>query len=223
MAEETFFVRSGGKVAGPFNLAGLQGLVRLGMLSGVHEVSTDKQNWSAAAGVAGLFDGDEGGATENEPEQSHDDQNDTAWPVAVGTPTDVDVGMAQCVGCGGMFPAAHLERDRNLCISCLQKDSARLGVASPQSRGRKSYQGMGVAALVLGICGLVVPFVGLICGVLAIIFGWVALRGSRRLGRREGSGLATAGLILGIISAFRGLALVLMLALAVMASHGFGR
>ncbi|NNM87731.1 MAG: DUF4190 domain-containing protein [Phycisphaerae bacterium] len=41
---------------------------------------------------------------------------------------------------------------------------------------------------------------GLICGILAIIFGSIASRGNKRLGSRDGSGMATAGLITGIIA-----------------------
>lgn len=62
-----------------------------------------------------------------------------------------------------------------------------------QSQGN----GLGVAALVLGIIGIVffwVPFVNWISGVLAIIFGAVGVR------KPVKKGVAKAGLILGIIN-----------------------
>src|SRR5688500_2547679 len=58
---------------------------------------------------------------------------------------------------------------------------------------------MGIAALVLGIVGLLISFiplvgiVGIVLTLLAILFGAIGLR------KREGRGLAIAGLVLGVI------------------------
>lgn len=66
-------------------------------------------------------------------------------------------------------------------------------------------KGMAVASLVLGICSLafcIIPYIGwctgFICGVLAIIFGIIGRRSADR-GEADGRGMATAGLICGII------------------------
>jgi len=52
----------------------------------------------------------------------------------------------------------------------------------------------GTLALVFGILGFVVPFVGIIFAILAIVYGKAAKDDP------EEKGMATAGLILGIIS-----------------------
>ena len=62
---------------------------------------------------------------------------------------------------------------------------------------------------------------------MAIIFGSVASRGNKRLASRDGSGMATAGLIMGIISLAFYLAwfilwLVVFLGLAASVAHGAG-
>ncbi|MGQ4876426.1 MAG: DUF4190 domain-containing protein [Promethearchaeia archaeon] len=54
--------------------------------------------------------------------------------------------------------------------------------------------GKGTLALVFGILGFVVPFVGIIFAILAIVYGKAAKDDP------EEKGMATAGLILGIIS-----------------------
>lgn len=66
--------------------------------------------------------------------------------------------------------------------------------------------GLGTAGLVLGIIGVVCNltvylwFVGLIVGVLAIVFGAIG-RGRANRGEATNKGAATAGLVMGIISA----------------------
>jgi hypothetical protein len=52
---ETYFVRTRGRVSGPFDVGSLQKLVRRGMLSRAHEVSPDRQTWSSASDFEELF------------------------------------------------------------------------------------------------------------------------------------------------------------------------
>ncbi len=233
MAEESFFVRSRGKVTGPFDLAGLQRLVRLGMLSRVHELSADKQNWSPASRTPGLFPeagAQTAGSSNQTPGIEADDKPPTMVETAEISETAVPVASnMQCASCGGIFPAAqvYLDRGRNLCISCFQKQSATIpGTAAGLDNGRaESYRGMAVTSMVLGICGLVIPLVGAVCALLAIIFGSLASRGNKRLGSRDGSGMATAGLVMGIIAAAGYVCwliffLVMMFIAAAAAAHG---
>jgi len=72
----------------------------------------------------------------------------------------------------------------------------------------KSYQGFAVTSMIFGIVSIVgmlgccVPFVGvigLVSGIIAIIFAAVASNGMKTSGNFEGKGMATTGLILGII------------------------
>jgi len=66
----------------------------------------------------------------------------------------------------------------------------------PQARARKT-SGMAVASFVLSLCGFLCA--GFILGLLAVIFGGVALSAINKDPRLGGKGLATAGLVIGII------------------------
>ncbi|EFG65664.1 conserved hypothetical protein [Streptomyces sp. SPB074] len=78
------------------------------------------------------------------------------------------------------------------------------GYGAGRTRGTTS--GMAIAALVLGIVGLF--FFSILPGLLALVFGLVALRGTGR------PGMAKAGLVLGVID--------LILGIVLMATNGFG-
>ncbi len=56
MSEQGYFVRSRGKVTGPFGWEQLRARAAKGQLSRFDEVSQDRQSWQAAARVRGLFD-----------------------------------------------------------------------------------------------------------------------------------------------------------------------
>lgn len=64
----------------------------------------------------------------------------------------------------------------------------------------QQQNGMGVAALVLGIVALVTCWIGVIPSVLAIIFGSIGMKKADQ-GLANNRGLAKAGFILGIIGA----------------------
>lgn len=82
------------------------------------------------------------------------------------------------------------------------------GVGRPAPQGPP---GMAVASLVLGVCGWVVaPWVG---GILAIVFGAVALSQLRASGRTRGRVMALWGLWLGIGSVVAWTALVVVAAI----------
>ena len=71
----------------------------------------------------------------------------------------------------------------------------------PPSYG-SPQNGLGTAAMVLGIVALVLFFtiiVGVVCGVLAIVFGAIG-RGRARRGQATNHGQATAGLVTGTIA-----------------------
>jgi len=77
--------------------------------------------------------------------------------------------------------------------------------------------GYAIASMVLGIVGLVFGFIpglgviGLICGVVAIILGVVGKNAiDRSNGELNGRGMATAGIVLGIITV--GLDILLLIA-----------
>jgi len=70
-------------------------------------------------------------------------------------------------------------------------------------------QGRGIASLVLGILSLAIPYLGIVCGIVAIVLA--------RAQRRKGpNGLATAGLVLGIIgTCLYGLIILLVVVMSI--------
>ena len=66
----------------------------------------------------------------------------------------------------------------------------------PPSVSVRRPTGFAIAAFVLGLCGLI-PVLGALLGLLAVIFGLIALTRSAGCGRK---GLATAGLIIGAVT-----------------------
>ena len=65
---------------------------------------------------------------------------------------------------------------------------------------------MAVAALVLGIASLAIPYGGPVLGILAIVFAVLA-----RKKQPEKKGMATAGLVMGIIGVVWGVILVVII------------
>lgn len=55
MSNETYYVRSRGKVSGPFDVDGLKKMAKRGLIARVHEVSSDRVNWAAAGEYEDLF------------------------------------------------------------------------------------------------------------------------------------------------------------------------
>lgn len=178
MAGETYFVRSRGKVTGPFDHNGLQRLVKLGMLSRVHEVSTDKQNWVSAATVPAVLPEaapraatvsqsdpglvDEPANTYDITEPPRTGEQPTRSSEAAPQPASFNGPMVACVSCGSVLPAAQLfnDRGRYICPSCYQ----RLVPGVPPARQHTAnggqpagYFGSGVASLILGIAGIIIP------------------------------------------------------------------
>ncbi len=73
---------------------------------------------------------------------------------------------------------------------------------SPQGYAQPLPQGMAITSMVLGICSLVFLLaycIGIVPGILAVIFGHMAL-GRIRIGAEQGKSMALAGLICGYIS-----------------------
>jgi len=84
----------------------------------------------------------------------------------------------------------------------------------PYAQGPQQ-NGLGVAALVLGIVSLVSCWIGLVPGILAIIFGRIGMVRADK-GEADNRGMATAGFVMGIIGVAVWVAfIILMIALAV--------
>jgi uncharacterized membrane protein len=83
-------------------------------------------------------------------------------------------------------------------------------------RDPNNGKGLAVASMVLGILAFVSHWCccgGMLFAVLAIIFGACAKSSMRRTGNYDGSGMATAGIILGIIDLALSLLVTLVLLL----------
>jgi len=55
MAGEAYYIRTRGKITGPFDLSSLQKLVRRGVLSRMQEISSDRISWASAGDFGELF------------------------------------------------------------------------------------------------------------------------------------------------------------------------
>jgi hypothetical protein len=73
---------------------------------------------------------------------------------------------------------------------------------STQSNG--GGYGFAIASLACGVMGLVCCCVGPLGSIMAIVFGYIAKGQMKRSGDMDGSGMATAGIILGIIGVVLG-------------------
>ena len=62
----------------------------------------------------------------------------------------------------------------------------------PEHKSKKGGKDMGQTSLILGIVGFFTMPLGIVCSILAIVWGSESLKG-------ENKGLATAGMVLGII------------------------
>jgi predicted RNA-binding Zn-ribbon protein involved in translation (DUF1610 family) len=69
------------------------------------------------------------------------------------------------------------------------------------NRGGQNYKGFAIASLVLGILSLPTFCFGIVIGIVAVVFGMIAKSGMNKSKNYDGKGMATAGLILGILGA----------------------
>ena len=65
----------------------------------------------------------------------------------------------------------------------------------------QSYQGFAVTSMILGIVAPVTGRFGIVIGIVAIIFSSVAKNGMTKSRNLEGKGMATAGMVMGILAA----------------------
>ena len=73
---------------------------------------------------------------------------------------------------------------------------------------RATMSGMAVASLVLGLVGPFLGIMSLVAGILALIFGGVAIRSMSRSPFIRGKGTAIAGMVLGGIDVLLGLTFI---------------
>jgi hypothetical protein len=76
------------------------------------------------------------------------------------------------------------------------------GTRPYRTKGTNSY---GIVALICGILGLFIPFAGLFLGIIAIILGGLGTS------RDDSPGMATVGIVLGVLDLICGIILISML------------
>lgn len=76
-------------------------------------------------------------------------------------------------------------------------DAGMPTAALPNAPQVQDYQGMAIAAFVVSLVGI--GCVGIILGPIAIVLAAVAMNNMKRSGNFKGKGLATAGLVIGIV------------------------
>ncbi len=109
--------------------------------------------------------------------------------------------MAYCKNCG-----MQLNNDSNVCLNCgtynapnAETQQYSQPYQQPQYAPPKT-EPMAIASLVMGILSLVTYYGAILLGILAIVFARSAKQKiADSNGRREGLGMAKAGMIMGII------------------------
>jgi hypothetical protein len=96
-----------------------------------------------------------------------------------------------------------------------KKPSYKFKDKLPKLKETGSYNGFAIASMVLGILALITFYGAFVFGVLAIVFGAIALKRLRDNPGQKGRGMAIAGLICGIV------ALVAMLIVFSVAASAF--
>ena len=109
-------------------------------------------------------------------------------------------GAAKCRFCGAVF-------DPRLRTSSMQ--------------GGQNYRGFAITSMVLGILSLFCC--GPVFGIAAIVFGVIAGNGMKASRNIDGKGMATAGVVLGIIGAVLGVIIAIIYVLSMAAAGGGGR
>jgi predicted RNA-binding Zn-ribbon protein involved in translation (DUF1610 family) len=114
-------------------------------------------------------------------------------PRETGTGSETEEPVRRpCPMCGEMIVASAAK-----CRFCGSVFDSNLR-NSRFSRGQ-SYSGFAVTSMILGIIGIFIPCIGALLGILATIFGGVALGGMNRSQNSDGKGMAITGLVLGIL------------------------
>jgi uncharacterized membrane protein YvbJ len=116
-----------------------------------------------------------------------------------------------CSQCGEKNP-----EDSKFCSKCgaaltakAERAPARQAAPTPAATGERT-SGMAIAALIMGILGFL--FFGLL-SILAIIFGAIGISQTNKDPYLKGKGMATAGLVLGIIGIVGGIIWLIVVAI----------
>ncbi len=217
---EQLFIRLRGRIQGPFSAEQLQSMSQRGQFSRMHEVSGDGITWGRATTRPELFERAQSAFIIEEPELPEPPRAQALPPADVwyyhqlgANHGPVDLDQLQFLANSGQLLPTELVWKQGLPewiaaarVPGLFKTSGAPMVQSPVYGGTphernprndepQSVSGLAITSLVLGIL-----WIGGLGSVLAIIFGAVSIYQIRiSKGKVTGSGLAIAGLVLGIV------------------------
>ncbi len=223
MSDRSWFIRSRGRVLGPFTAPQLEAMRARGQFARFYQVSEDRLNWESAATLTDLFPTADGGSRARAP---HGELViDEPAPSAISGPSE---GWHYAVGDHREGPISFDELQRKASRGEIQPDTlvwnvgmadwtpcrtvaglifpgappgrpsgpADPGPQAPSAPRPTRTSGLAIASLVLGLLWL--SWVG---SLLAIIFGRAALAEiSQSRGTVGGRGMAVTGVTLGIIA-----------------------
>ena len=237
MSERYWFIRSRGRVLGPFTTPQLETMRARGQFTQFYEISEDRLNWESAATLTHLFPPSGAGpgartasqaiSIDDAPASAPSSQSD-GWFFAVGDhregpiPFDElqrkasrgEIQPETLVWSAGMADWAPART-----VGGLNFPGASPGPVAPSAPGPLAphptrTSGMAIASMVLGILWLY--WIG---SLLAVIFGRIALTEiDRSRGTVGGRGMAVTGLVLGTI----GLSLFALIVLTIILAGASG-
>ena len=152
---------------------------------------------------AGVYDAEEIGAASPEPAPPPAEYGTTDDPFGAFPPQSSADAAAPgeeparrpCPMCGELIIAGAAK-----CRFCGAVFDPRLRTSASLQRGQ-SYQGFAITSMVLGIIALFTGCFGIVFGIVAIIFSSVAGNGMKKSRNFEGKGMATAGMVMGLLGA----------------------
>lgn len=219
MSERYWFIRSRGRVLGPFTVPQLETMRARGQFTQFFEISEDRLNWESAATLTHLFPPSNAGAAagsasraiaiDEGPAPTTSSGQSADWFFAVGDgrqgPIPFDELQAKAnrgevrpetlVWSAGMADWAAARTVAGLNFQGASPALAEAPPQTPPAPHPTRTSGMAIASLVLGLLWLY--WIG---SLLAVIFGRIALGEiDRSQGTIGGRGMAVAGLVLGII------------------------
>lgn len=237
MSESKYYVRSRGRVRGPFDRDELSVRYRRGEVGRMHEISEDGQHWKRATEYPDLLiariqdpesnvtSGAENDAVVSEPLPHLANASvpsptipavgpRTVWYYAIAGEQHgpVELSFLQLLVATDQLGSNDLVWREGMPDWTPVKALPTLHTGRPSDTGEQRISAMAVTSFVLGVFGFSLGTVGLlsgppgvvvggVCGLLALVFGPIAMGAIRVAGKRLiGYRLAVTGLMLGIFA-----------------------
>jgi hypothetical protein len=219
---DEYYVRYAGKRTGPYTVEQVRESLRLGRISLLHEVSTDRAKWTPIQDMPQLravpapeapaepalaqpeFE-DDPGTADLESLGLEDDEEaveavrtpEETWFLAVSGRLEGPYPTSRILG---LLGEGSITADDMVTPS---KDEPWRAIRDHPSfaghledTGGESYATLALTALILSLVGILVP----VCGAVGLVCGVVGVSYMRAVGNDAGKGLAVAGIVIGAIN-----------------------